>query len=402
MRTCSMMEFPLSEYTARVDKLVAQLKAASCDAVLLTVEENLRYFFGYRSCAWSSQYECPAMAVVTREGRIALITSERRRGTAESTSCLDPEEILVYSGFGHQAFPETIVPALTDALQRLGAAKGRLGTETGAASRMRITYRDYRGLFSALPELAAVDFSEYILQIRQIKSPLELAVIRECCGIAVEAFRLAMDKVKVGETTEEDMCRDYMTACFDLGADDIEYLLIVEFGPHRRQPNCMPGTQVYERDDWCVFFDTGPSLKGYITDIIRIGMLAKPTPAQQAFYDISLACHRYCMEKVRPGVTIGEIVTAHDAFMRSRGVADICQTMSGGGHGVGLDVHEFPIIKDTFADTEFRAGMVFAFEPTIIHPEEGQLVLENNYLVTEDGCECLSPALQDIYVPGRQ
>ena len=401
MRNCPMMEFPLDEYEVRMANLVAKIQQAECDAVLLTNEENLRYFCDYRSAAWSSEYEYPAMMVVTKAGDAALLTSVRRRPTAEETCCLEPEQIFVYEGFGHQASPEAFVPAVVDALKRLGTVSGKLGTETGVASRMRITYRDYENLFAALPGMQAMDFAGYIFDLREIKSPREIEVMRKCCGIAVEGFRVAMDQLKLGETTEEEMYHTYTAACFDMGADDMEYILIVEFGPDRPQPNCMAGARVYENADWCVFLDSGPSLKGYVTDIIRIGKLSKPTKAQEDFYKISLDCHRACIAMVKPGVKIGDLCKAHDDFMRAHGVEEICLTMNNSGHGVGLDVHEMPIIKSAFADKEFRPGMVFAFEPTIIHSTEGQIVLENNYLVTETGCENLTAALQDIYVPQR-
>ena len=127
MRNCPMMEFPLDEYEVRMANLVAKIQQAECDAVLLTNEENLRYFCDYRSAAWSSEYEYPAMMVVTKAGDAALLTSVRRRPTAEETCCLEPEQIFAYEGFGHQASPEAFVPAVVDALKRLGTVSGKLG-----------------------------------------------------------------------------------------------------------------------------------------------------------------------------------------------------------------------------------------------------------------------------------
>jgi Xaa-Pro aminopeptidase len=106
---------------------------------------------------------------------------------------------------------------------------------------------------------------------------------------------------------------------------------------------------------------------------------------------------------VKPGVRIGALCEKHDEMMREYGVEDICLTMNNSGHGIGQDIHEMPILKSIFGDKTFKPGMVFAFEPTIIHPVEGQIVLESNYVVTETGCENLTPQLQEcIYVPDRK
>ena len=162
----------------------------------------------------------------------------------------------------------------------------------------------------------------------------------------------------------------------------------------------MAGTRVYSDPDWCIYADTGPSLHGYISDMIRIAKLKPPTKPQRELYDIVHGCHEKLIPMVKPGLKIGELAKAQDAYMRAHGVDDICLTMSVSGHGLGQDVHEMPVIQQAYSDWEFKVGTVFAFEPTLIHPEHGQIVLENNYLVTENGCENLTPQLQDIYVPG--
>lgn len=185
-----------------------------------------------------------------------------------------------------------------------------------------------------------------------------------------------------------------------LGADDFQLRLVVEFGPDRQQPNSVAGTRVYSDPDWCIYADTGPSLHGYISDMIRIAKLKPPTKPQRELYDIVHGCHEKLIPMVKPGLKIGELVKAQDAYMRAHGVDDICLSRSVSGHGLGQDVHEMPVIQQAYSDWEFKVGTVFAFEPTLIHPEHGQIVLENNYLVTENGCENLTPQLQDIYVPG--
>ena len=187
---------------------------------------------------------------------------------------------------------------------------------------------------------------------------------------------------------------------FDLGADDFQLQLVVEFGPDRQQPNSVAGTRVYSDPDWCIYADSGPSLHGYVSDMIRIAKLKPPTKPQRELYDIVHGCHEKLIPMVKPGLKIGELAKAQDAYMRAHGVDDICLTMSVSGHGLGQDVHEMPVIQQAYSDWEFKVGTVFAFEPTLIHPEHGQIVLENNYLVTENGCENLTPQLQDIYVPG--
>ena len=61
------------------------------------------------------------------------------------------------------------------------------------------------------------------------------------------------------------------------------------------------------------------------------------------------------------------------------------------GHGIGLDVHESPVLKDLKeTETQLRAGMVLAVEPGIYSPEDGGVRLENDYLITDSGFEKLT------------
>lgn len=400
MRSAPMLDFPLDEFEQRLGKLFDTLERTDCAAVLLTNVENLRYYCNFRTSAWNSEFLSPAMLVVARSGGIALVTSPRMKATALATCCLDEEDIFTYDGFGEAATPEALVPAIVSALAALGVSSGRLGVEIGPMTRMRITYNDHAALFAALPNMEPADLSMDILALRQVKSPREIDIMRKNCHIAVDAFKAAVDMVVLGETTEEDFYHNFAATCFDLGADDFQLRLVVEFGPDRQQPNSVAGTRVYSDPDWCIYADTGPSLHGYISDMIRIAKLKPPTKPQRELYDIVHGCHEKLIPMVKPGLKIGELVKAQDAYMRAHGVDDICLSRSVSGHGLGQDVHEMPVIQQAYSDWEFKVGTVFAFEPTLIHPEHGQIVLENNYLVTENGCENLTPQLQDIYVPG--
>ena len=400
MRDVPMLEFPLDEYEARINKLFGKLEEAGCSAAIMANEENLRYFCDYRTSAWNSEFLYPAMLAAV-PGRLVLVTSTRMRPTALATCCLGEEDIFAYDGFGEAASPEVLAGAMADALKRLGADKGRLGLEPGAITRMRVAYNDYKDILAALPDMEPTDFSLYISALREIKSPREIEIIRKNCGNAVEAFKIAVDKVVLGETTEEDFYHNYVAASYDLGSDDFSLQLVVEFGPDRQQPNVVPSSRVYSDPDWCIYADSGPTLKGYASDMIRIAKLKAPTKEQQELFDVCLNCHAACIPMVKPGTQVVDFSRAHDDYMREHGVADICLSMNTSGHGIGQDVHEMPIIKDSFPGKEFEAGMTFAFEPTVIHHEFGQFVIENNYVVTEDGCENMTPQLQYIYVPER-
>lgn len=107
---------------------------------------------------------------------------------------------------------------------------------------MRITYGDYKSIFEFIPGMEPVEFAKYLFELRFIKSRREAAVMRKCCGIAVDAFKAAVDQVVLGRTTEEDFYHNYAAASFDLGADDMVLQLVVEFGPVWSSPLSPPSS----------------------------------------------------------------------------------------------------------------------------------------------------------------
>ena len=67
------------------------------------------------------------------------------------------------------------------------------------------------------------------------------------------------------------------------------------------------------------------------------------------------------------------------------------------GHGIGVEVDEFPFIAER-QKLELQEGMVFAFEPKMVIPDEGIAGLENTYLVTGGGVESLNEATEELVI----
>src|SRR4029077_14135440 len=90
---------------------------------------------------------------------------------------------------------------------------------------------------------------------------------------------------------------------------------------------------------------------------------------------------------VHPGATAKEVDAAARSFIAEAGFGN--EFNHGLGHGIGLQVHEAPDIRSTSNDI-LQTGMVFTIEPGIYIPGFGGVRLEDNILVTADGCEVLS------------
>lgn len=402
MRTVPIMDFPLDEYESRVKRLLREMAAADVDGVMLTAMENVRYFTGLQSLVWESHASTPGILFVARDGKMKLVVSKSNRNTVEKTACVDQEDIIHYFNYGgsesEDGVPQTHAAALVCAVHELGLANGRIGIESGMASRMRIQYGDYLALKAGTPNAKYVYFAQNIWNIRSVKSAREIELFRHLCGISGKCFEKAFSSIEFGKTTERNLYEIFAAEAFRLGADKMPPL-IVQFGKGRyTQLNCPPSDKVitHTPHDF-LFIDTGPSLKGYITDTIRMGVVEGMTPEQKMLYDMVEESLFFCLDQLHDGASARRISANLDALVDARGLDDVHWTKNWLGHGVGLDVHEYPTLSCD-CDMDLRSGMILSVEPMMLHKELGMIAIEYNVLVTDSGYENLTPYLPELVI----
>ena len=94
MKASPLLLFPVSEYQRRLNKILAAMEREGFDAVILTSDENTFYLSGFRSIVWDSKVSTPGTVIVTKDGSVALATSQGGAPTAGATSCV--EDIRTY------------------------------------------------------------------------------------------------------------------------------------------------------------------------------------------------------------------------------------------------------------------------------------------------------------------
>ena len=396
MRTASMMDFPLDEYLQRLQKLQQQMELSQVDGVLLTQEENLRYFTGLRSTAWSIKNAVPGVLLVSSDGNMAMVGEEQELPTMAATCCLDEAQLI---GFSHQSSQQTpLAAALAEAMSRLGIKHGRVGIESGMVARLSMHYADFFALQRLTDSIQYVPFGRQLWTIRSIKSPREVEVYRQVCAISGQCYQKAFDSVELDRTTEREVYHTFAEEAFRLGADGMPPL-IVEFGRGRyTQANCPPSDKVItSKEHEFLFIDTGPSLKGYITDTIRMAVVGSMNPRQKQLRAMADEALQFCLDLIRDGVPCYEVSAKMDAMVEARGFGPRNQTKGWTGHSLGLDVHEPPTLSCD-CDMLLRSGMILSVEPLMMDAENGMIATEHNILVTDTGYENLTPWLSDMVI----
>lgn len=387
MRQSLMLEMPLSEYKNRLDKLVKIMNENNMGAVILTSDENTFYFSGFRSIVWDSKVSTPGVVVITKDGDMMLATTKGGRETAKVTSCV--EDIRHYGAGGYKTYAK----AITSILEEKKLLNGKVGMEYGEGHKMHLNYYATIDLFNELKDAERIDAAQVIWGVRSIKSPLEIEVIRKCCDINIKGIQKGFEMLKEG-MTEMELYRNIAQEYFRLGAEKTLLLGIRAGNERYSQSNCPPSERPI-REGEIILVDGGPVYKGYYSDIIREAVIDKPTDYQLEMFNVAREACYAGIEAVKPGRPISEVCGVVDNFMDNSKFASINVYKNWCGHSIGVGVHEFPML-DSNTHTLLEPGMTFAIEPYLYQEGVGSLGIEENILVTETGCEILTPSNSEL------
>jgi Xaa-Pro aminopeptidase len=235
-------------------------------------------------------------------------------------------------------------------------------------------------------------------ELRLLKSPIEVDLIRKACDITEAGFRRVLKFIKPGVKEyeiEAEMVHEYLRN----GSDGFAYDPIIGTGKNACVLHYLENHDVCE-DGQMVLMDAAARYANYNSDLTRtVPINGRYSDRQRAVYDAVLRTMRGCAEILRPGIVLkdyqeqaGQMVEAELLGLGLLEQKDIDDQdpdkpaykkyfMHGTSHHIGLDVHD---IGDLWAPIE--PGMVFTIEPGIyIREEKLGCRLENDYLIGEDG-----------------
>ena len=218
---------------------------------------------------------------------------------------------------------------------------------------------------------------------RSIKDRTEAAAIRTAAAIAARALDKTRSSFKPG-ITEIELAGILEMEIRRLGSRNA-FDTIVAFGANASRPHHQPGRRRLRKAD-TILIDFGALHKGYCCDITRCFVVGRPTAAYRHAYQVLERAQAAAITKARPGAKLSEVDAAARAVIRDGGLPVYAH---GSGHGIGLDVHEEPFLKEDAQD-RLQAGQILTIEPGIYLPGKFGIRLEDDILITETGCEILT------------
>jgi Xaa-Pro dipeptidase len=363
----------------RIEKLQHELSRQQLDGVILMPGPNAYYFSGMRTHV----SERPILLFIPQAGPPAVIIPGLEAMKAEAVG-IPAERIFAWND------EEWFDGAFAAAAQKLGLEGGHWGVE---ALYMRVL--ELETLQKHAPGLKTSHAEPALMALRSVKDADELAAIENAIAAAERAITRLIPEIKIG-MTEKQVAARLTAVLLEEGGENMAFTPIVSTGPNGASPHAMPGARPLADGDMLVI-DWGVFINGYPSDITRTFAVGSVDPEMERVYNIVRQANEAGKQAARPGATGQDVDRAARQVIADAGYGEFFFHRT--GHGLGLEVHELPGMVE--GNTQpLQVGNVFTVEPGIYIAGRGGVRIEDDVVVTADGCRSLTSFTRDLITVG--
>ncbi|NTU93296.1 MAG: aminopeptidase P family protein [Chlorobiaceae bacterium] len=382
----------------RITRLQEKLMASGMDAALLLMPIDIYYFTGTRQNS--------ALWIPAEGDAVLLVRKSLTRAREESP--LDDIRPFPSS----KDFPSLFPAELTT-----------IGMTFDAVPIQQQLYYT-----KVLPGRNFVDLSLILRELRSVKSPYELDLLRQSAELLVSAFAeiplflaegmreldLAAEmEFRLRKSGHEGLVRmrafnQELFGGMAVSGGAATYGFFDGAVSGRGLSDASPQGASWDpiRPGEPVLVDFAGVLNGYITDMTRMYVIGELEPELQRAFEVSLDIQGAVSRAMVPGAICDEIYRMAAGMAERAGFGANFMGMPGEqsrfvGHGVGLELDEFPVLAQGFS-MPLVAGQVIAVEPKFVFPGKGAIGIENTFVVTEFGGERLTRLPDEIVTIPRK
>ena len=251
-----------------------------------------------------------------------------------------------------------------------------------------VTYAMYKKYMHIYKINNFIEAESIINKLRMIKDSEEIENIREACRITDECFTFLREYIKPG-MTEKQIARKIQNYYMDY-ADGISFEPIVASGENSSKPHAIPTERTIKQND-IITIDMGCKIKGYCSDMTRTIFIGQPKKEKKRVYNLVLDNQEKSLREMKDGASIKDIAKIVTSNFSLQGY-DLVHSL---GHGVGLDIHEAPFIREA-NDSTLKENMVVTNEPGIYIPGNFGVRIEDTILITKEGQEVFTKSKKYI------
>lgn len=357
------------EHAERLERLRRRLGGRS---MYVSALPNIRYLTGFTGSA-GHLLITPDETVLYIDGRYRFQATQQTSGIELSISLVDPRQDLI------------------EGIKRRGIR--RLDFETDD-----VDYAQYAYIAAEIPSCQMIPVESEVERLRLCKSAPEVEAIRRSIIVNSQAFDEVCERVE-GDWTEIRLAAELEFSMRRLGAEGASFPTIVASAAHGALPHAEPRAVEIGRNA-LVVVDQGAIVDGYCSDMTRMIALGQPNAKQTKLFQAVLDAQAAAIDAIRPGVECRTVDSKARQVLKKTTIdgtrLDKAFTHST-GHGLGLEIHEGPRISPRRRQ-RLKAGMVITVEPGAYLAGFAGARIEDVVVVTEDGCEVLTPTPRELRV----
>ncbi len=328
-------------------------------AVMITSDVNRRYFTGMKSS--------DGTILAFRDKAYLIIDFryiEKARKTVTTAEVIEQERLF---------------EQINSLMKKHGA--NRVAIESQTMTVMGLSrIREFLDLYIDIDE--SDQLSVAINSLRVIKSDYEIDCIKRAQRIAEKSLRDILEIIEEG-MTEREIALELNHRMFINGAEDLSFETIVLSGENTSMPHGVPSDRIVRRGDF-ILMDFGAVFNGYHSDMTRTVCVGEPSSEMREIYDIVLESQKLALDKARSGITGEELDSIARSFIEKHGYGQFFGHSL--GHGVGLEIHEFPNVSQRNKNL-LPVGSVVTIEPGIYLEGKFGVRIEDFVVLDENGCE---------------
>ncbi len=376
------------DYSNRLQKARALMTANNIDALYLTPSGDLQYLTGiavvppnqthhHRSGDWlDGVLVTQSEAVYFAPWMIREFAWGQTQDKPYITAVQVVDEGLDYQEYACNILEKFNISKAVMAFPKLAMAKTVMNFQKASS-----------GLRSVCTEL-------FTCEMRMIKEPEEIEIMRQASLLTDEIFLEVVKKIKTG-MTELDVAQEIDYLAKVKGADYMSFPTDVMLEGPGVVNSGGSGLNVI-RHGCNLAFDFGMKYKGYASDFGRTIYIGEPPQKWQNVHRLVMAAQRTAVEQMKSGkiTAVGLDRIARDVIKEGGYTWEFFHRL---GHSIGVDVHEYPYLNVGY-DIPLVENMVFTVEPSVMVKEDMRIRVEDVVRVTQDGGDVFNQATHEMIV----
>jgi len=385
----SKHDFTPEEFASRRERVAAAVARARLDWIILVHPVSIHWLTGSDAKSYQA-FQC--LCVPAHGGRIIMLTRESERCEFELDAIVD--ELETWGG----PEPEDPIEVFTRLVERLGLRGMRIGLEVPAHYLHPTHYVRIRDL---LGSALVADTTTLVPDLKLVKSPAELAYIREAAGIANHAMRAFSDDLAIGRR-ELELCGTVYAALLKAGSGLPASTLNLVSGERAGFSHGAPTARQLQVGD-AGNIEFGATRARYTATIGRQFSIGAPSRRHAEIFDVVRRASDACLAEIRHGVPARVPHQAAKRVIAEAGLDHARVHTSGYGLAPGFPPSwGEPLNMFGGSAYTLAAGMVVSIEPPVfLAGERLGARLIDNVVVTEDGADLLSRFSRDLLVVRR-